>query len=45
MDSVDSLDEDWSSDDKPPSQSEIESNDHGASYSGRQVLIRSHMVV
>ena len=41
VDSADSLDEDWSSVAEPTSQSEIESDDHGASYSGRQVLIHS----
>ena len=41
MDSADSLDEDWISDEEPTSQFEIESNDHGVSYSGRQVLIQS----
>ena len=41
MDSADSLDEDWSSRKEPTSQSEIEIDDHGASYSGCQVLIHS----
>ena len=41
MDSADSLDEGWSSDEEPTSQSEIESDDHVASYSGHQVLIHS----
>ena len=39
MDFNDSLDEDWSSDKEPTYHSEIESDDHGASYSGPQVLI------
>ena len=41
MDSADSLDEDWSSDEEPTSQFGIESDDHGAFYSGCQVLIHS----
>ena len=41
MDSADSLHEDWSSDEEPTSQFEIESDDHGASYSGHQVVIHS----
>ena len=41
MDSADSLDEDWILDEEPTSQSEIESNDHGVSYIGRQALIQS----
>ena len=41
MDSADSLDENCNSDEEPTSQSEIESDDHGACYSGRQVLIHS----
>ena len=41
MDSGDSFDEDWSSDEEATFQSEIESDDHGVSYSGCQVLINS----
>ena len=41
MNSADSLDEDWSPDKEPTSQSEIESDDHGSSYSGLQVVIHS----
>ena len=41
MDSADSFDEDWSSDEEPTSQFGIESDDHGAFYSGCQVLIHS----
>ena len=41
MDSADSLDEDRISYEEPSSQSEIEIDDHGASYNGRQVLIHS----
>ena len=40
-DSADSLDEDWSSDEELSSQSKIESDDNGSSYSGRQMLIHS----
>ena len=39
IDSADSLDEDWSSDEELSSQSKIESDENGASYSGPQVLI------
>ena len=41
IDSADSLDEDWSSDEELSSQSKIESDDNGSSYSGRQMLIHS----
>ena len=41
IDSADSLDEDWSSDEELSSQSKIESDDSGSSYSGRQMLIHS----
>ena len=41
MDPANSLDEDWSSDEDPISRSEIESDDHGDFYSGRQVLNRT----
>ena len=41
MDSADSLHEDWRSDEEPTSQFKIESDDHGASYSGQQVVIHS----
>ena len=41
MDSGDSFDEDWSSAEEATFQSEIESDDHGVSYSGCQVLINS----
>ena len=41
MDSGDSFDEDWSSDEEATFQSEIESDDHSVSYSGCQVLINS----
>ena len=41
IDSADSLDEDWSSDEELSSQSKIEIDDNGSSYSGRQMLIHS----
>ena len=41
MDPANLLDEDWSSDEDPISQSEIESDDHGDFYSGCQVLNRT----
>ena len=41
MNSADSLDEDWSLDKEPTSQSEIESDDHGSSCRGLQVVIHS----
>ena len=41
IDSADSLDEDWSSDEELSSQSKIDSDDNGSSYSGRQMLIHS----
>ena len=41
MNSADSLDEDWSLDKEPTSQSEIESDGHGSSCRGLQVVIHS----